>query len=184
MEAVSKVRLFIFLNVVELLGILGVLALAIAFQFILHELPCPLCLLQRVGFIGIAVGLLLNLRFHCRPAHYSLTLLSALFTAFVALRQIALHIVPGTGAYGYPILGLHLYTWAFIFSMCILIYTTIILGFGVQYESLHLKKPTWKTIKHICFVMVLAIILANGISTFFECGLKQCPENPTTIVEP
>jgi hypothetical protein len=34
--------------------------------------------------------------------------------AAMSMRQILLHVVPGTGAYGNAIFGLHLYTWAFI----------------------------------------------------------------------
>lgn len=123
-------------NVMELLGIQLTLILAIVFQIFLHELPCPLCLLQRIGFFGIALGLLLNLRNGLHPSHYSICLLSALFTSFVALRQIALHVVPGTGFYGAPFLGLHLYSWSFILAMLIIIATSFILGINRQYETL------------------------------------------------
>jgi hypothetical protein len=40
----------------------GVLGVAFYYQFALGELPCPLCALQRVGFIVAGVGLVLNLR--------------------------------------------------------------------------------------------------------------------------
>ena len=46
------------------------------------------------------MALLLNLRFRIHPAHYALTLFCTLFTAFVALRQLALHVVPGMASYG------------------------------------------------------------------------------------
>lgn len=178
MKLQAKERLFDFLNVIEVLGIFLVLFLAITFQFIYHELPCPLCLLQRVGFAGIAIGLLLNLRFYPRTSHYALVLLSAIFTSFVALRQIALHVVPGTGSYGNAIFGFHLYTWSFILTMIILIYTTIVLGFGGQYANRDAGSSCWKYVTHICFALVTMVVLINAVSTYAECGFKQCPENP------
>src|SRR5579862_2934195 len=80
----------------ELVAVITVLAMTLLLQFVFNELPCPLCLLQRIGFVGIAYGLLLNLRFGFKPSHYAVVILSGLFTAFVALRQIALHVIPGT----------------------------------------------------------------------------------------
>ena len=41
-------------------------------------------------------------------------ILGASMGAAMSMRQILLHIVPGTGSFGNPIFGLHLYTWAFI----------------------------------------------------------------------
>ncbi len=91
-------------NLLEVYFIILMLVMAFAIQFILHEIPCPLCLLQRLGFLAIAFGFLMNLRFGLRPSHYAIVIISALYTSFVALRQIALHVVPGTGSYGSAIL--------------------------------------------------------------------------------
>ena len=44
------------LNALSLYAVALVLAAAFAAQFMLHELPCPLCLLQRVLFATLAVG--------------------------------------------------------------------------------------------------------------------------------
>ena len=167
------------INLLELAGIILVLLMAFSFQFIFKELPYPLCLLQRVGMVGIAFGFLLNLRYGLRPSHYCIALLSALFTAFVALRQIALHVVPGTGSYGSAIFGLHMYTWSFIISMIIVIYTTITLGIDQQYLTKQKPGVIWKTIAHLLFICLLFIAVANVVSTFSECGIGQCPDNPT-----
>ncbi len=78
----------------EIVGVCLILVVALGFQIFLHDLPCPLCMLQRIGFFGVTLGLLMNLRLGLHPSHYALSLLSALFTGFVALRQIALHVVP------------------------------------------------------------------------------------------
>ena len=46
----------IILNALGLYAIALVLIAAFAAQLILHELPCPLCLLQRVLFAALAIG--------------------------------------------------------------------------------------------------------------------------------
>lgn len=166
------------INLFELCAIIGILAIALLLQFYFHELPCPLCLLQRVGFFMITVGFLLNLKFGYRPFHYTIVLLSALFTAFVALRQIALHVIPGTGAYGAPILGLHLYTWSFIVSMAIIILTAVILGSGKQYDIRQYQSRAWRLITHLLFAFVGLILVANIVAVVFECGFHICPDNP------
>lgn len=174
----DKTKIFLLLNGIEILGVFFVLFLALLFQVKLGELPCPLCLLQRIGFLGIIIGLLLNIRFGFRPVHYSLVLLSALFLSFVALRQIALHVVPGTGFYGDAVLGWHLYTWSFVFAMCVLIYTAVILSFDLQYQLKYYHSKAWKIMTHVCFFLVFSVLIANVISTYLECGFAQCAENP------
>src|SRR6185503_5237831 len=66
------------LNTLSLYAVALVLAAAYAAQFILHELPCPLCLLQRILFAALAVGPILNIRFGPRPSHYAMSLLAAI----------------------------------------------------------------------------------------------------------
>src|SRR5689334_828707 len=102
------------LNALALYAIAAVLLAAFYFQFALAELPCPLCLLQRVAFTALAVGPVLTLRHGPRPAHYGLIILAALLGAAIASRQVLLHIMPGDAGYGSALLGYHFYTWAFI----------------------------------------------------------------------
>src|SRR5437588_8510317 len=86
------------LNALSLYAVALVLAAAYAAQFILHELPCPLCLLQRILFAGLAVGLILNIRFGPRPSHYAMSLLVAVAGAVASTRLVLLHIMPATPA--------------------------------------------------------------------------------------
>src|SRR5262245_44049143 len=101
-------------NAIGPAGIAIVLLVAFGMPFALNELPCPLCILQRAALVLCGFGFLLNLRFGVQPLHYGLSILAALFGAVVAGRQVLLHIVPGTGAYGSALFGLHLYTWSLI----------------------------------------------------------------------
>lgn len=171
-------------NVFELVTVIFILMAALLFQFVLHELPCPLCLLQRIGFIGIAYGVLLNLRFGFRPSHYAIIILSALFTAFVALRQISLHVIPGTPAYGSALFGWHLYTWSFVAAMIIVVGTTLLFGVDRQYLQVapHTPREIW--LRRIIMATILFVLVANIASALFECGFGQCPDNPTTYIWP
>lgn len=165
-------------NLFELSVVIGILILAFLFQLLFHELPCPLCLLQRAGFLCIAFGFLLNLRYGPRPSHYAIVLVSSLYTSFIALRQIAFHVIPGTGSYGDPVLSLHLYTWTYIITMVILTVTSIILGFDEQYQARIISNTYLRIITNILFTLVCLTLIINIVSVILECGLAGCPENP------
>ena len=181
MTTVNHIKLFERIaNILILLGAILILVFALLFQFVLHELPCPLCLLQRVGFIFIAFGFLMNLRFGFYPSHYSIILISGVFTSFVALRQIALHIVPGTGGYGSAVFGMHLYTWSFVATMGIVVASALILGLDTQFLRPKQQQVNmqWRFITNVLFILVSLVIVTNIISVIFQCGFKACPDNP------
>ena len=116
------------LNALGLCAIALVLAVAFAAQLLLDELPCPLCLLQRIQFAMLAAGPILNLRFGPRPSHYAVSLFAAIAGAAFATRQILLHIMPGDPGYGSALLGYHYYSWAFIgFAVAILALAAMLL---------------------------------------------------------
>ena len=171
------------LNSIGLLVVCGVLIAGFAYQFALDEEPCPLCLLQRVGLVAVGFGLSLNLIYGAKPHHYGIMLLGAVYGGSVSVRQILLHIVPGTGSYGSPVLGLHYYTWAGICFFLIIIGTAIMLLFEGQYKGLrdepsHEKFGGSKLAKFSFFLM-LAVTGANAVSTLVECGPTICADPPT-----
>lgn len=123
-------------------------------------------------------GFMLNVVRGQAYAHYGVVILGALFGAGVAMRQVLLHIVPGTGTYGSPILGLHFYSWSFIiFSASILAAALLLL----LSNSRTAQNPTAisRTQLIICWFAV-AITALNAVSVFLECGPYVCPENPLT----
>lgn len=169
------------LNVLDVLLILWVNAAAFFFEFGLHELPCPLCLLQRFGLLLTMVGFLMNIRFGTHPAHYGFSLLSALFTAAVAIRQILLHIIPGTETYGSALFGLHTYTWSFITSVAIVIVTICYLFFEKQFTR-HFSFRTHPHFGKVLFVVAIGMCVLNIVSVFMVCGFGSCPDNPTAYL--
>jgi disulfide bond formation protein DsbB len=173
MYTLERIALERSLNTIWTLVICGVLAAGYSVQFLKHELPCPLCLLQRLSMIGVAMGPLLNLRFGIYPAHYAVSILSALFGGFVSLRQISLHVCPGFPTFGEPVFGLELYTWALIVFGCSIFVAAILLFFHTS-VSQHPQKTKMSIWEEIPFWLVLFMTTANVITTLQECGLSPC----------
>jgi disulfide bond formation protein DsbB len=167
------------LNALGLYGIALVLLVAFAAQFFLGELPCPLCLLQRIQFAMLAVGPVLNIRFGPHPSHYAISLLTAVAGAMVAMRQVLLHIMPGDPGYGSALLGYHYYTWAFIGFAGAIVLTAAMLLFDRQFTWNGDAEPlTTGWFARAAVWLVIALVTVNVISTLLECGFRACPDNP------
>jgi disulfide bond formation protein DsbB len=166
------------LNVLGLYGIALVLIAAFAAQILLNELPCPLCLLQRVLFSMLAIGPILNIRFGPHPRHYALSLLAAIVGAVVSARQIFLHIMPGDPGYGSALLGYHYYTWAFIGFSAAIALIAIVLLFDDRLPDVGAARPAGP-FAHGAVLLVIGLTAINVISTLLECGFGACADNPT-----
>jgi disulfide bond formation protein DsbB len=165
------------LNALGLYAVALVLAAAFAAQLWLAELPCPLCLLQRIQFAMLAIGPILNVRFGPRPSHYAVSLLTAAAGAAFAMRQILLHIMPGDPGYGSALLGYHYYTWAFIgFTVAIVLIAAMLL-FDGQFKEVGAAVQVG-AFARIAVWLVIALTALNVISTLVECGFGACPDNP------
>ena len=159
-------------NLLALLGINGMLIYAFIDQFYFGELPCPLCIMQRIGFILIGFAFVLNLRFGAHSAHYGWGILSGLVGMMVSLRQVLLHILPNDKGFGATFLEIHFYTWAFVGYMGLLAAQAILLMLpngGVR--SRH-------QVTNFVVILFVLLVLANLISTLLECGLGACPDDP------
>ena len=165
------------LNALGLYGVALVLAVAFAAQLWLEELPCPLCLLQRIQFAVLAIGPILNIRFGPRPSHYAVSLLAAVAGAAFAMRQILLHIMPGDPGYGSALFGYHYYTWAFIGFAAAIVLIALVLVFDHQFEA-DSKPIEVGAFARTAVWLVIALTALNVISTLMECGFAACPDNP------
>ncbi|MEO8206272.1 MAG: disulfide bond formation protein B [Chthoniobacterales bacterium] len=108
---------------VQIVTVCVILSGSLVFEFILHEMPCPLCVLQRLCFLLACVGPILILRARDVEIEshktydarcFALTMFASLVGSLVSVRHILLHIVPPDAGYGPAVLGLHLYTWALL----------------------------------------------------------------------
>lgn len=161
------------LNALLALTLTGVLLAAYYEQYFNHNLICPLCYLQRLGMIGVAIGLMMNLRFGIRKQHYAFSLLSILFGGGVALRHICLHICPGHPPFGQPVFGLGLYTWSFLVFSFSLFAVTLFLFFPIREED---NSVQMNKFEKFVFLMVMLLTLANCITAFSECGFGPCED--------
>jgi disulfide bond formation protein DsbB len=161
------------LNALMAIIISGVLWGALAIQFFKHEEPCSLCLLQRLGMLGVAGGALMNVKFATRKTHYGLSLLAAFFGGFVALRQISLHVCPGFPTFGHPFWGLNLYTWSFfVFASSVVYIGFLLLIFDRQSGSAEATPLNWWG--HLAFILVFLVALTNIFTTLWQCKLSAC----------
>lgn len=167
------------LNAVALYGVALVLAAAFAAQILFHELPCPLCLLQRILFALLAVGPILNVRFGPWPSHYALSLLTAVAGAAVSTRQILLHILPGDAGYGSALLGYHYYTWALIGFVVAIVLLAAILLFDRQFDERALQPSPAGALAQTAVRLVIGLTALNVMSTLLECGFGACADDPT-----
>jgi len=180
--------IFKMLNMFDVVGISLILIVAFYFQFVDHELPCPLCLLQRLGILAIAFGFMLNIRYEVNIAHYGASLIAAVITGVVSLRQVTLHL--NDAGYGSTVFGLHMYTWVFVLSLSAVLYIAIVMSFSGQYR-MHVAKykhlsssfTIWVTrFYKIAFYILLIVLVANVLSLLFECGFNPCPDDPVIYV--
>jgi len=166
------------LNALGLIAIGAVLTMAFIDQVWFGELPCPLCILQRAGLIAAGCGIALNVVFGPKPSHYGLAIIGAIASAGISMRQVLLHIVPGTGFYGPPVWGLHLYTWAFVFAVAIVAGSALMLLADRQFSQVQPISGRLKALPFIALVLFLVLTLANVFSTLALCGTGLCPEEP------
>ena len=169
------------LSAIEVLGITIIIVVAFYYQFFLGELPCPLCMLQRLGLLAIGIGFLLNMRYGVRPSHYAVSMLASIFTAAISLRQVSLHVTDPVG-YGSVILGMHMYSWTFVVSMVAIIFIAISMSFPQLYVTKNKEKQDThnrvRLFTNIVFGLFIFIIAANIVTVFMVCGLSECPDNP------
>ncbi|MBP0598073.1 disulfide bond formation protein B [Herbaspirillum sp. LeCh32-8] len=166
------------LNVLALLAVCAALGVAFYYQLEKNELPCPLCLLQRAGLILTGIGLMMNVRFGVRAAHYGVALAGALATGVIALRQVLLHIAPGDAGYGSTFMGLHFYTLAALSSLAAVAGIALLLMLK-SWEP-PASSGAWKSAggKLACILFIL-LVAGNLASTVLECGAGACEDNPT-----
>jgi disulfide bond formation protein DsbB len=170
------------LNALGLIALDTVLVIAFVDQLWFRDLPCPLCILQRAGFIAAGFGLALNIFFGPKPSHYGITILGAIAGGIISMRQVLSHIVPGSGSYGNPIFGLHLYTWAFIAFGLMIVGSALMLLGDRQFARAGPMSTRLNLLPLTALTVFVTLAIGNVISTIALCGLGACPPNPSTYL--
>jgi len=159
-------------NQLALISIIGVLSYAFVDQLYFGELPCPLCLMQRIGFVIIGFALVLNIRCGAHAAHYGWGIIGGLVGMMVSLRQVLLHILPGDKGYGSTFLELHFYTWAFV------AYIGLLLGFAILLMLPNRDVRSRSLFANSLTIIFILLVAGNLISTLLECGVGPCADDP------
>lgn len=165
-----------------------VILAAIATQFIGSELPCPLCVLQRMAMMLVGIAAIwivgqarkgtLNIGGYARS--FGLMIVAAMLGATMSVRQIELHILPGDKGYGEAVLGLHLYTWALITFIVVIAYCALMLCFFTPTLPAVPKGTLALWVSRVMVWFFIVIILANVILIFAEAGFSwYLPDDPT-----
>ena len=165
-------------NSLCMLVVCSILMGAFYFQYVLGEHPCPLCLLQRMGMLGVILGLALNTHFGFRNGHVSVVMISALVGVTFSIRQVLLHVCPAPGeptGYGTPVMGMHLYSWGVLIFAASILAAALFLLLIRNEQPDTIRRPA--LFEKIAFHVAVAMSLANTIAAFVECQLGPCCEN-------
>lgn len=166
-----------------ILAVCGVLLGAFGAQ-LKGDMPCPLCILQRMAMLLCVAGpAWLLARSWKREVDaidyaqcYGASIIAALAGATMSGRQVLIHIAPGDPGYGEPMLGMHLYSWAFV------VFATVILVSGLHMLVLprRAERLPFAGASRVVVGLALAIAALNMVAVFFEEGFHLVlPDNPT-----
>jgi len=162
-----------------MLVIAAILTTAMVLQYGWGELPCPLCLLQRVALFGVCFGIILTFRCGHSGRNSGLSLLFAIFLLVVSVRQSLLDIYPRPGhAYiGSAVFGIHMPVWCVLIALALLIAyavkLTILDGPDARAIPLAEFPPLARAAKAAgAYVIVLCAI--NLVSVIVQCGFDAC----------
>jgi len=160
--------------------IAGILTTAMSLQYANGELPCPLCLLERVAMFGVCFGIILNFRRGFSYQNTGFSLLFAIVLLVVAVRQTLLDIYPRPGHeyIGSAIFGIHMPVWSVIIALTLL--TAYAIKLAILGDDEFLREvdvgefPVMRKIADILGIYVIALCLINLASVVVQCGFGEC----------
>jgi disulfide bond formation protein DsbB len=165
------------LILVLMLAVLAaILTAAVVMQYAAGEIPCPLCLLQRVAMFGCCFGLIEQLRSDDSERGTGIALIFAVLLLVISVRQTLLDLFPRPGHeyIGSAVLGIHLPVWSVIIAVALLLGFAIRLAlFGGAHRTVVERDPL-RLIAHLLGIYVIAICAINFLSVIAQCGLDQC----------
>lgn len=156
-------------------GWTGVVCGGLGVQFISWDYPCPLCMVQRMFMLLAALGAAYIVR-RGRTGTitgrdymmgWGLALVAVMCGAFASWRQTMLHILPGDKGYGAPVLGLHMYVWAWILFMASVVAIGVVLSFA--HSTADTTVPASRMYRSACRIVLgfLALVIAVNLVAVF-----------------
>lgn len=170
----------------------GILSTAMfVFQFGMGEMPCPLCITQRMAMMAASLGpvyvIVSSLRDRLTTTKFmvglGMAVIGAVVGAVMSIRQVELHILPGDPGYGTAIMGLHLYTWALITFVVVVLFAGALLLFGHEFQPIAPEAKWARTLAWVVVWAFIATIAVNMLVVFAEEGFNlYLPDDPTGYV--
>ncbi len=160
-----------------MLTIAAILTTAMVLQYYGGEIPCPLCLLQRVAMFGVCFGIILHFRHGYSARHDGFGMLFALLLLIISVRQTLLDIYPrpGHSYIGSAILGLHMPVWSVIIALAILFAFALKFAvLGGEFPRDSEPSPKLGRLARPLGLYVVAICLINFVSVIVQCGTGAC----------
>ncbi|MEI5098382.1 disulfide bond formation protein B [Streptomyces sp. PmtG] len=168
-------------------GWTGVVCGGLAVQFGGWEYPCPLCVVQRMFMLLAALGAAYIVRKgisgRVRGRDYmtgwGLALVACIAGGFASWRQTMLHILPGDNGYGDPVLGLHLYVWAWILFMASVVAVGIVMAFAHLTAGEEIAGPPQRAAGKLVLGFLGLVIAVNLVAVFLLEGFHWfLPDDP------
>lgn len=154
-----------------------VLCMAMYHQYFMGEIPCPLCLMQRVAFLGFAYGAMMQFMGSHRLRYVGVSLFFVFVLMVISLRQSLLDICHTAGHVwvGSAIMHIHMPIWSFIIAVGLLFFIAFDLMFITrEYNNNIMEYPLLRSIFNIMVILMIVISAINFLSTFVQCGLYNC----------
>ncbi|GLU25051.1 disulfide bond formation protein B [Brucella sp. NBRC 12950] len=180
----KKQQTFATLLSIYLLGMMAVIAAiltaAMVLQYANGEIPCPLCLLQRVAMFGVCFGIILQFRHGFSYRNTGMSMIFSLFLLIVSVRQTLLDIYPRPGHeyIGTSIFGLHMPVWSILIAVALLIafaFQLIVWGGNSQMQHKSLTHQSLlRVLAKALSLYVIAIGVINFASVGVQCGIDEC----------
>jgi disulfide bond formation protein DsbB len=160
-----------------LLALAGVLTAAMVIQLADRELPCPLCLLQRVAMFGCCFGLIWQLRGGDSQRGAGIGLVFAVLLLIISARQTLLDLFPrpGHSYVGGAIFGVHMPVWSvFIAIMLLLGFAVRLALFGGPRSPSHAQETTPLSLTYALGLYVTVLCGMNCLAVLIQCGVGEC----------
>ena len=161
-----------------------VLTVSLVLQFYFKEMPCPLCLLQRLAFFGIAFGLILALRLEHKMRYIGYSMLFAFYLVVVGARQSLINIIarPHHTWIGGTIFGLHLPVWSVIIGMFFLLLFILYFIFMPQ-RLMVVKHDTFTNrVSNVLSEFIILLGIISLVAVIVQCGASICHTNWTLAI--
>jgi len=157
--------------------IAAILTMAMVLQLAFGEIPCPLCLLQRVAMLGCCFGLIQQLRAEKSQRGAGVGLVFALLLLVISARQTLLDIVPrpGHSYVGQAVFGMHMPVWSVVIAVALLLGFAIRFAlFGAPRDAAMTEGSAMRRCARALELYVVLLCAINFLAVVLQCGLGEC----------